>query len=65
MYHGRRRESSKIRHSVVDIYSVILVLCGRNDTVAAVFLQANEAYSDIGSGLIATFKILKRMFLSK
>lgn len=44
---------------------MILVLCGRNDAVAAVFLQANAAYSDIGSGLIATFKILKRMFLSK
>ncbi|MFC2335407.1 MAG: hypothetical protein ACFNM6_08435 [Prevotella sp.] len=44
---------------------MILVLCGRNDAVAAVFLQVNAAYGDVGSGLIATFKILKRMFLSK
>ena len=44
---------------------MILVLCGRLYTVAAVFLQVNAAYGDIGPGLIATFKILKRMFLSK
>ena len=44
---------------------MILVLCGRNDTVAAVFLQVNAAYGDVGTSLVAAFKILKRMFLSK
>ena len=44
---------------------MILVLCRRLYAVAAVFLQVNAAYSDVGSGVIAAFKILKRMFLSK
>ena len=44
---------------------MILILGRCNDTVAAVFLQVNTTYCNIGTSLIATFKILKRMFLSK
>ena len=32
---------------------MILVLCGRNDTVAAVFLQVNTTYCNVGTSLVA------------